>query len=150
MVLGTSRYAIHLDDVVEVLRAVAITPLPGAPAIVEGVINLRGRVVPVLDLRRRFGHGIVPPSAAEHLVVARAGQRIVGFRAEPDTTVAGVAADDIERGERVVASGALIEGIVRLRDGVALLHDLERFLTQAESAGLDEAVEGYDAPAGRA
>jgi purine-binding chemotaxis protein CheW len=52
--IGASRFGLPSADVREVLRAVTIVPLPGAPPIVEGLINVRGRIVPVLDIRRRF------------------------------------------------------------------------------------------------
>src|SRR5437016_2215466 len=69
--LGGQRYAILAADAVEVQRAVAVARLPRSPPIVEGVIDLRGALVPVLDVRSRFGLPPRPPVPADHLVFAR-------------------------------------------------------------------------------
>lgn len=142
--LAGSSYALQIAQVVEIVRAVAVAPLPEAPVVVDGVLNLRGRIVPVVDLRRRFGHPGTPVHPDEHFIVARAGERIVVFRADPSTRVARAAADSIERASRVVAGAELVAGMVRLPDGVALLQDVEGFLTQAEAASLDHALRAAD------
>ena len=73
------RYALPTSDVSELARAVTIVPLPKGPPIVEGIINVRGRIVPVLDIRSRFR---LPPKAVsptDHLILAHAGQRLVAL-----------------------------------------------------------------------
>src|SRR5215212_7822427 len=78
--IGGRRYGLPAAEVRELLRAVTILPLPLAPAVVEGVINLRGVVAPVLDIRARLG---LPAKAAEpsdHLIVVAAGGRPVVLR----------------------------------------------------------------------
>ena len=70
--LNEHRYALPLTDVREVLALPAIVPLPKAPTIVEGVVNIRGVVVPVMDIRARFRLPARPPHPADHLLVARA------------------------------------------------------------------------------
>jgi len=73
--LAGQRYGLAVDDVREVVHAVSISPLPKAPAVVEGVINVRGTVTAVLDIRRRFGHPAKPLAPSDHFVLARAGER---------------------------------------------------------------------------
>src|SRR5881296_2430916 len=71
--VGGQKYALPTADVRELVRAVAITPLPAAPAVIEGVVDVRGRVLPVLDVRARFR---LPPKAldpSDHFIVASAG-----------------------------------------------------------------------------
>lgn len=80
--LSGQRYGLPLAAVLEVVRAVAITPLPGVPPVVEGAINVRGRVVPVLDLRARFGLPPHPLDPDQHLVLARTGRRLVAVRTD--------------------------------------------------------------------
>ena len=80
--LGRQLFGIPLRDVSEVVRAVSVAPLPKAPPIIEGVINLRGTIIPVLDIRARFK---LPPKGigpSDHLVVARAKDRVVAVRVD--------------------------------------------------------------------
>src|SRR5438270_7042780 len=76
------RYGLAAGAVRELLRMVAVVPLPGAPAVIEGVVNLRGAVVPVLDLRRRFGLPARAATPTDHLIVADAGGRAVALRVD--------------------------------------------------------------------
>ena len=71
--VGGQQYGLPASDVRELQRAATLTPLPRAPAIVEGVVNLRGAVVPVLDIRSRFRLPPKPMEPTDHFVVARAG-----------------------------------------------------------------------------
>jgi len=143
--LDRSRYGLPLESVVEVLPAVALTPLPKAPAIVEGVIDLRGRVVPVLDIRSRFRLPARPMDVADHLIVARAGGRTVAIRADEAIDLVRLEAPDVEPLDPVVPGAAYVAGVARTADGLVLLHDLLTFLTRAESDDLDRALAEGDA-----
>lgn len=135
------RYALHLEVVDKVAPAVHVTPLPKAPEIVTGVVNLHGEIVPVIDVRRRFA---LPPkprlALSDRLIVARTRRRRVAVAAD---TVSGVL--DCPD-EDIVATGALlpdsdyIEGVARLRDGLILIHDLETFLSLDEEETLSQAI----------
>ena len=76
------RYALRSLDVREVVRAVTMVPLPKAPPIVEGIIDVRGTVVPVLDIRTRFRLPAKPAAHTDHLIIAWAGHRLVALRAD--------------------------------------------------------------------
>src|SRR4051794_33042700 len=80
--LEGQRYALPSADVRELVRAVRLTPLPRAPDVVEGLLNLRGELLPVLALRRRFRLPPRPLSPMDHLIIARAGTRLVGLRVD--------------------------------------------------------------------
>lgn len=69
--LDDQRYGLAVDDVREVVRVVRISPLPKAPAIVEGVINVRGTVTAVMNIRKRFGKKEKTVQLTDHLVLAR-------------------------------------------------------------------------------
>ena len=140
------RYGLAVADVQELLRAVALTPLPRAPDVVEGAINLRGRAVPVLDLRRRFGLPPKPPEPADHLVVARAGGRLVALRVDRALDLARPAAEAVEDARAALPGTRYVEQVASFPDGLVLIHDLRTFLSAAEAAALDEAMPGADAP----
>lgn len=139
--LGELRFAIPASAVVEVVRVVASAALPGAPAIVEGVINVRGTLVPVLDIRARFGLPPVAVDPDQHLIVARAGARSVALRVDRALDLMTVAKDAVEAVEHVAPGTPLVAGVARLPDGVLVIHDLERFLRLDEGRPLDVALE---------
>ena len=138
--LDGQRFAIPLASAREVVRAVAITPLPGAPPVVEGVIDVRGAVVPVLDLRRRLGLASRPVSAADQMVLAWTGERQVALRVDRVEWMESIGPDRIEASDRITAGARHLAGVARLPDGIVLLHDLAAFLAQAEAEALDAAL----------
>ena len=144
--LGGRPYALPSSDVVELLRAVAITPLPTGPRVVAGVVNLRGRLVPVYDLRIRFEMPSPPLEPSEQFIVARAGARLVAVRTDHATRLVDVPASDIEEAARIVGGTRYLSGIAKLPDGIALIHDLEAFLSEAEGATLDRAMSAAEDP----
>src|SRR3546814_5929025 len=86
-------YALPSDQVSEVAQAVAIRPLPKAGALVEGVFNCRGRLVPLLDIRRRFGLDPRPLHPAQHFIVPDLGDRLAAIRVEGVERLAAIHAD---------------------------------------------------------
>jgi purine-binding chemotaxis protein CheW len=139
-VLAGQRYALWVSDVRELLRAVAIVPLPQAPGIIEGVINLRGRVVPVIDLRRRFGLPARDVQPNDHLIVVAAGARLVAVRADRALDLVRLDPRQIERGAALSPAARQVPGVARLAYGLTVIHDVRAFLSDAEATGLDEAL----------
>lgn len=146
--VGGQRYGLPACDVQELLRAVSIVPLPRAPAIVEGIINLRGRIVPVLDARSRFRLPPRPLDPNDHFVVARAGDRVVALRVDRAVELVQLKAEDIEEGGSVVPGVEYVAWVARLPHDLVLIHDPRTFLSDEESAALDEATAPAQADAG--
>lgn len=133
------RFALPSSDVDEIHRAVAIVPLPKAPAIVEGIIDVRGRVVPVLDVRARFRLPPRAPRHTDHLILARAAERQVALRVDRALDVLSI--DPAAIAPSAVASGVeYVAGVAKLPDGLVLIHDLKTFLDAAERDSLARAV----------
>ena len=146
--LDAGRYAISLAAVDRIVRAVYVTPLPLAPGIVLGVINVEGSVLPVFNVRRRFRLPERNVNPADHFLIARTAQRRVvlvidaaqGVLEHPSAAVIDAAS---------IAPGlAHIRGVIRLEDGLVLIHDLQQFLSLDESQALDEAMNQEPALAG--
>ncbi|HEX9842650.1 MAG TPA: chemotaxis protein CheW [bacterium] len=146
--LDAQRFGLLVAEVQEVVRAVALAPLPKAPLIVEGVINARGRLVPVLDVRARFRLPPRSPSPSDFLVLARAGERLVALRVDAGVHLVQLAVGDVESLEQVVSGAGYVSGVGKLPDGLVLIHDLRTFLASAEAAQLDEALHAGDASSG--
>jgi purine-binding chemotaxis protein CheW len=127
------RYGLPATDVREIVRAVPPVSLAGAPVVVEGVINLRGRVLPVLDLRRRLGLPARPLEHTDHFVIVRAGDRLAALRVDRAVDLVRVAAEDVDEVEGVAR-------VARLPSDLVPLQDLHALLSPAETAALDRAL----------
>jgi purine-binding chemotaxis protein CheW len=138
--LGGSSYGLPASNVVELVRAVAIAPLPNGPRIVAGVINLRGRIIPVFDLRVRFGMTSPPVEPSDHFIVARARRRVVALRTDRAMKLCTIAPEDLIEAERIVSGTRYIAGIAKIEGDVVVIHDLDAFLSESESATLDRAM----------
>ncbi len=139
--LDEQRFGLPMADVQEVVRVAAFARLPKAPRVIEGVLNFRGSAVPVLDIRSRFG---LPPRAvqtSDHLVVARAGNRMAAIRVDRVSDLITVAAKDIEDIVAVTPHSDYVAGVVKLPGDIVLIHDLSTFLSAAEACDLDRALE---------
>ncbi len=145
--LDAERYALPLHRVRRALRAVAIAPLPGAPAIVLGLVDLAGTVMPVIDMRLRFGHQPRSLRPSDHLIYAHTGRRPVALLVDEATGVIDALPEDIVPGEIVLPGLALVEGAVKLPDGLILIHDLDRLLSLEEDAAIGQAMASAEEPA---
>ena len=139
------RYALPLHAVERVLPMVAVSPLPQAPAVALGVMNLHGQVLPVLDLRRRFG---LPPrdyGLTARLLVTRTGRRILALAVDEVLEVREVTPETITRPDAVLPGIGHLAGIVALVDGLLFIHDLEACLSLDEEQRLATALEEVEA-----
>jgi purine-binding chemotaxis protein CheW len=142
------RYALPLASVRSIHRAVAAAPVPGAPTIIEGAINVRGQVVPVLNIRHRFGLPGRDVEPDDQLVMALAGDRVVALRVDRALELVSVRSCDVQGTGSLSPHVALFVGVVTLQDGVVLIHDLAAFLTDAERADVDAVLSVRAATAG--
>lgn len=133
-------YGLPTADVRELVRAVAITPLPNAPSVIEGVVNVRGHVLPVLDVRARFRLPAKPLDPSDHFIVASAGARGVILRVDRASHLALIDEASVQPPETLGPSGTYVAGVAKLPDGLVLIHDVTTFLSAAEAASLDEAL----------
>ena len=138
--LADGRFAFRATDVREIVRAVAIAPLPAAGAIVEGAINVRGQVVPVLDLRARFGLPAEPLAIHHQLVIASSGGRDVAFRVDEAEDLIEVPDADIVAPDALTPAARHVAGVAALSDGAVVIADLAAFLSRWESETLDDAL----------
>lgn len=134
------RYGLPVEDVRELVRAARLTPLPRAPDVVEGLLNLRGELLPVLDLRRRFRLPARPLSPMDHFIIATAGPRHVALRVDRAEGFRVLAPGDWDPTPRELPGVGYVAGAAKLPDGLVLVHDLRSFLSEAEALQLDAAL----------
>lgn len=140
--LDEPRYALYLSAVERIVRAVEVTPLPKAPEIVLGVINWQGRIIPVVDIRRRFRLPARETGPDDRFIIARAAQRQVALAAD---SVAGIR--ELTDQERVSAGQAVpfaenLKGVAKIDGDLILIYDLDRFLSLDEEQKLHAALSG--------
>ena len=138
--LDRRRYGLALSAVERVVRMVDITPLPRAPALVLGIINVQGRVIPVVNPRRRFRLPERNFELSDLLVIARTARRAVALVVDTVSGVLEYSLDDAVRAHEIVPGMEHVEGVVKLSVGLVLIHDLDRFLSLEEEQALDAAM----------
>ena len=138
--LEAQRFAVPLAAVERIVRAVAVTVLPRAPALVLGVIDVAGRVLPVLDLRRRLGLPERTLGLPDHFVLARTARRTVALVVDEVEGVVAIPAAKIVDAVEIVPGLGSVQGVVTLPDGLVLIYDLESFLSLEETEALEAAL----------
>lgn len=130
-VIAGERYGIEVSRVHEIIRLTAITALPGADRSFSGVINLRGRIIPVMDVRQRFGMPDAAPTRLSRIVVAEAGGAQIGLVVDAVNEVVHIASTAIEPTPGLSGSAAAehLTGIARTTDGLVIVLDIERLLS---------------------
>ncbi len=138
--LDGQRYALPLGAVERIVRAVELTPLPNAPAIVLGVIDMAGRILPVLNLRRRFGLPEREVGPADQFLIARTERRTVALVVDETQGVTANPQAAIIGSGRIVPGLGHIQGVAKLEDGLVLIYDLDKFLSLDEERDLARAM----------
>ena len=132
--LGSETYGIDVMQVREVLRGTEISPVPGTPAYVLGIINLRGNVVSIIDTRCRFG---LPPQEmddASRMLILEAGEHAIGFLVDSVCEVAELRASEVESAPDTGAgdTARFIIGLANRKDGLLILVDASKLLSDDE------------------
>jgi len=130
-------YALAVRDVVEVLRIAALTPLPEAPGWLAGLLNLRGQVIPVLDLSRRLGLSQQLVDLSTPIIVAHAAGRQIGLLADAVLEVLTLSPDSIAPPDALAGSSHAVSAIARPTDEsrpLVLLLDLHRLIAGMAAA----------------
>jgi purine-binding chemotaxis protein CheW len=137
--LGDESFAVDINTVKEIIQLQPVTRLPGTPSSVEGVINLRGSVIPVIDLRKRFNMEEVKSSKDSRIVVVACGGSSVGVIVDSVAQVIRIPLESIEKTTNVFSDKQedYLLGIVKLSNRLLILLDLARILTSQELSSME-------------
>jgi purine-binding chemotaxis protein CheW len=129
--LAREEYGVDVRLVQEIIRVTEITPVPRAPESIKGVINLRGRVIPVIDLKRKLGLGEVEPGRRARIVVVKLRERLIGLLVDAASQVLKVPVSGIDPAPDAVIEIAAdyIRGVAKLPDRLIILMDLQKILS---------------------
>jgi len=132
--LSGESYGVEIGAVNTIIRMQPITHVPRAPEFVKGVINLRGSIVPVIDLRTRFGLAGFEETKASRIVVVETESGLMGMIVDAVTETLSLPTSAIEPPSSIVTSAdsRYLRGVAKADDRLLILLDLERILTASE------------------
>jgi len=139
--VGRETYGVPITAVHEIVRVPEITAVPDAPDYLEGVINLRGKIVSIIDLRKRFGEAAAPPSNKSRILVAEVNGKLLGLVVDSASEVLKITRSQVEAPPALVQEGRLncVTGVGKLQGRLIILIDLARLLPGAEPQSRAEA-----------
>ncbi len=136
--IGSEEFGVDILKVQEINRMTAITRVPNAPQYVEGIINLRGKIIPIIDLRKRLGATSGEYDKDTRIIVVELAGKIMGFIVDSVSEVRRIPSGITERPPAMIAGirGDYITAIAKLEDRLLILLDLEKILSSDEQAEL--------------
>jgi purine-binding chemotaxis protein CheW len=141
--VGRETLGVPISLVREIVRVPEITSVPNAPPHIEGVINLRGKIIAVIDLGKRFGEAAIDRNSKSRIVVVELEGRLVGLLVSSASEVLRIAPSDIEAPQNVFPNDDMsyVTGVGKLKDRLIILLDLSRILQGAELQHVSEIAE---------
>jgi purine-binding chemotaxis protein CheW len=138
--IGEEEFGVDILKVQEINRMLEVTRVPNAPEYVDGVINLRGKVIPIIDLRRRFGMPRKDQDKNTRIVVVELSGRTLGFVVDAVSEVLRIPKSVTEPPPPIVAgiNAEYITAVGKLEDRLLILLDLEKVLSDSEKAELKD------------
>ena len=139
--IANEEFGVEILKVQEIIRTLEITRVPRAPAFVEGVINLRGKVIPIIDLRRRFGIESKSHDKDTRIIVIEINQMIVGFVVDAVSEVLRIPANTVEPPPSIVSGidSEYISGVGKLDNRLLIMIDLDKLLSEEDHSCLGAA-----------
>ena len=137
--IGGEEFGINILKVQEINRLVEITNLPNSPDFVEGVINLRGKVIPVISLRKRFHLPKLEANLNTRIVIVEVEGKIFGFIVDAVNEVLRIPADSIEPPPAMVSGvqAGYILGVAKCQERLLIIMDLDKVLSASEMQQLE-------------
>ena len=133
--VGRETYGVPITSLHEIVRVPEITAVPDAPDYIEGVINLRGKIVSVIDLRKRFGEPDTVPNRRNRILVVEHGGRLSGLIVDAASEVIKIPAVDVEPSPTALRDGGLncVTGLGKYHGRLIVLLDMSKLLDNSEA-----------------
>ncbi len=135
------RYALPLFTVERIVRAVEVTPLPKAPEMVTGIVNVQGQIIPVLSLRQRFGLPVREIGLNDQLIVTRTKKRYIAFIIDAAIDVVEFPENEVIQAEEILPDMEYVLGLIKQDDGLIHILDIDSILSSGEGGSLDIAMD---------
>ena len=150
--VGRETFGVPISLVHEIVRVPDITAVPEAPDCIEGVINLRGKIVSVVDLRKRFGEPEIRRTKKNRILVVEVAGKMVGLIVDSASEVLKVPPSEVEQPPEVFEEGELnyVTGVGKLKDRLVIMVDLNKILQRGELRKISAFAEKQTISAARA
>lgn len=145
--LGDDRFGLPVETVLRITRAVEVTPVPGFPDSVLGVVNVQGQIMPVISMRKKFRLPDKPVRLSDRFIIALAGGRPVVLVADDVENLFDLTVGKIVDSSGISSSMQQFRGVAKLPDGLLLIHDLAGLLSSDEGTLIDTTLASSDIPA---
>jgi purine-binding chemotaxis protein CheW len=145
--VGKEHFGVPIELVHEIVRIMEITAVPDAPDFIEGVINLRGKIIPVIDLRKRFGETTISASKKNRILVAEIMGKIVGLVVDAASEVVKIPPSDIEPPPNVFGESEVnyVTGVGKIGSKLIILVDLGKIMQRGDLRRITELAEAKTA-----
>jgi len=130
------RYAISVPAVERICSVVNITPLPKVPDILQGIIKMKGLIVPVINVRKRLGIPDREPELSDHMIILRTEKLTLAMPVDEVTGLMELDITDIEKKDNIFPGLKYIEGVIKSSPGIIIVHNPDEFLTPEEEENL--------------
>jgi purine-binding chemotaxis protein CheW len=137
-------YALPLHAVIKVIHAIEIRHLPKAPEIITGIINVKGQIIPVADIRKRFGMVSREIDPDDRLIIADTGKRHVAILVDTVTGIRDLAPRQLAVAKETLPFAEHLRGVAKVDSELILIYDLEQFLSLDEVKELEQALKTKD------
>lgn len=138
--LGEPRCALPLARVKKVIRAVEISPLPGAPEIILGVINVAGTLIPIIDVRRRFRFAERELSIDDRYIIAETASRLVALVVDGVDEISELSDEELVSAKQELPFAEHLKGVAKIKGNLIMIYDLDQFLSLDEEQALSSAI----------
>jgi purine-binding chemotaxis protein CheW len=138
--LDEQLYALPLPVVIKVIHAVEIRHLPKVPEIITGIINVKGQIIPVVDIRKRLDLATHVINPDDRLIIADTGKREIAILVDTVTGIRDLAPSQQSETKETLPFAKYIKGVAKINDELILIYDLEQFLSLDEGKELEQVL----------
>jgi len=139
-ILDELKYALPLQSVVRIIHAIEIRSLPEAPEIISGIINIQGQIIPVINIRKRFGLAEREIVLNDQIMIADTGKRRIAIVVDSVPGVSDSSSGQLKETGKTLPFAKHLKGVAKIDDELILIYDLEQFLSLDEEKELDQAM----------
>lgn len=140
--IGNELFGVGIDSIREIVRFPEVTEVPDAPVFLEGVINLRGRIVPVIDLRKRLRLSAGEKTKSSRVLITESGSSMIGLHVDSVSEVLKIQPDAVEEPPEMVTAIGIeyITGMAKVDNRLIILLDLKKILSVKDMASVGDSI----------
>jgi purine-binding chemotaxis protein CheW len=135
--IDKQQYALPLDNVERVIHVIEIIELPNSPEFIHGVINLYGKVIPVINIRARFGIKTKDIELSDQLIIISIPSGKLALLVDSTHEIILIDKEEIIDSEKIIFAKKYIQGVIKQKNGLVLINDVDKFLNNEEKEQLD-------------